>query len=103
MSNRNGFLIAVVMVAGLLSNSGMADAGSADGDFDDEIDCFRAQGCPRCNASFLLELNLARGSESCGEAPWPAPRPVFSGTSDEAMDWVERYLWEETTAECDME
>ena len=33
-------------------------------------ECFRAQGCPRCRGSFLLEFSMATSSERCGEGAW---------------------------------
>jgi hypothetical protein len=32
--------------------------------------CFRAQGCPRCRVSFLLDFSMAQTSERCGRGPW---------------------------------
>ena len=33
-------------------------------------DCFRAQGCPKCKGSFLLEFMIAQSNEDCGEGGW---------------------------------
>jgi len=58
------FILITVIVAALVP------ALAAGQDCGDAGNCFRAQGCPRCRGSFLLELSMAQSAERCGEGAW---------------------------------
>ena len=58
--------ILIAAIAWALIPAGAA----AQDDCSEAGECFRAQGCPECRGSFLLEVSMATSSERCGEGPW---------------------------------
>ena len=67
MFNRREFQSVLMVIAALICVPGPAGAGGTE---DDNDLCFRAQGCPECNESFLLEFGATLSSRNCGESPW---------------------------------